>query len=251
MKKTLLRLVQSVLNDLDSDSVNSIDDTVEAQQVAQIIKDCYEEILANRNWPHLRKLVQLEASNDISKPNYLRIPEHTKELSEFRYDCRKVDELKIQFKNIKFLYPDEFLQLIFNRDSTLDSVDVITDDSGIQLPILNNKSPEYWTSFNDEWLVTDSYDKAVDDTLKKSKTSAICYIETELVIDDATIPDLPDEAFALLLEESKSTASIVLKQMANQKAEQKANRQQRWLSRKAWRTNSELRFPNYGRKGGR
>ena len=37
---TLLDMVQDVLNDLDSDEVNDIDDTIEAQQIAQIIKSC-------------------------------------------------------------------------------------------------------------------------------------------------------------------------------------------------------------------
>ena len=41
MKMTLIELVQDVLNDLDSDEVNHIDDTIEAQQVAQIIKTSY------------------------------------------------------------------------------------------------------------------------------------------------------------------------------------------------------------------
>jgi hypothetical protein len=63
------------------------------------------------------------------------------------------------------------------------------------------------------------------------------------------IPDLPIEAFPLLEEESKSTAFFTLKQMANQKAEQKANRQSKWLSRKAWRAAGGVKFQNYGRKG--
>jgi len=37
--------------------------------------------------------------------------------------------------------------------------------------------------------------------------------------------------------------------MANQKAEQKAGRQQRWLSRKAWRAKGGILYENYGRKG--
>ena len=35
--------------------------------------------------------------------------------------------------------------------------------------------------------------------------------------------------------------------MANQKAEQKAARQQRWLSRKAWRIEGGIEYENYGR----
>jgi hypothetical protein len=36
MKKTLLEIVQDILNDLDSDAVTAIGDTIEATQVANI-----------------------------------------------------------------------------------------------------------------------------------------------------------------------------------------------------------------------
>lgn len=41
MRKTLLEMVQDILSEMDSDEVNSINDTVEAEQVATIIKNCY------------------------------------------------------------------------------------------------------------------------------------------------------------------------------------------------------------------
>lgn len=64
---------------------------------------------------------------------------------------------------------------------------------------------------------------------------------------DDYIPDLPSEAFSALIEESKSTAFLTLKQMANEKAEQKARRQQRWLSQKSWQAKGGVRYENYGR----
>ena len=66
MRMTLLEIVQDVLNDIDSDNVNSIRDTVESEQVAAIVKSCYFEMIGNRNWPHLKKLFQLEHSESIS-----------------------------------------------------------------------------------------------------------------------------------------------------------------------------------------
>lgn len=247
-KKTLLYLVQQVLNDLDSDYVNSIDDSEEAQQVASIIQSCYEELIANRNWPHLKKLLQLEASGSTSKPNYMRIPENVKELVQIRYDAKKLGDTKLKYVDIKYLHPDEFLKKIGNRNSDLPTITLVTDFSGIPLQVVNNKAPEYWTSFDDEYVVFDSFDLAVDTTLKKSKVQTICYVEPDWEMTDDFIPDLPAEAFALLEAESKSTASLVIKQMANQKQEQKAGRQQRWLARKAWKAKGGVRFEDYGRK---
>lgn len=249
MKKTLLEITQDILNDLDSDAVNSIDDTVESGQVAQIIRSCYEELISNRNWPHLKKLVQLEASGVLSRPSYLKLPEGSKEMISFKYNKQKDNETKIQYVDVTYKYPDEFLTLVNSRNTNLDTVQTVVDSSGVSLAIINNKAPEFWTTFDDKYIVCDSYDSVVDSTLKKAKTQAMIYIEPVWHHVDSFIPDLPSEAFSALIEESKSTAFIVLKQMANQKSEQKAGRQQRWLARKAWQAQGGIRYPNYGRKG--
>ena len=38
IKKNLLEIVQNILSDMDSEEVNTISDTVEAMQVAQIVE---------------------------------------------------------------------------------------------------------------------------------------------------------------------------------------------------------------------
>lgn len=248
MKMTLLEIVSDILNDMDSDEVNSIDDTIEAQQVAQIVKTCYFEMIGNRNWPHLRQMIQLEPSLDTSKPVYLKIPERLKELEFFRYEVTKENDEDYTMADVVFKQPDEFLVITSNRKSSADNVEKIVDFSGSILLINNDKAPSYWTSFDDEHLVCDSYDKRVDDTLKKSKTQCLAYMTPVWERHDEAIPDLPIEAFPALLEEAKSTAFTAIKQMVNQKAEQKARRQQSWLARKAWALQGGVQYPDYGRK---
>lgn len=248
MKYTLLEMVQDILNDLDSDEANSINDTIEAQQIAQIIKTSFFELISNRNWPHLRKLLQLEALNDLTKPNYLRTPSNVTELEQIKYNRAKDGDTRLLFQDITYKYPDEFLREVQARNTDLDYITIVTDFSGIPLPIVTNQPPTYWTSFDDKHVVFDSYDKTVDDTLKTSKSQAYGYVQAEWEHDDGFVPNLPPDAFALLLEESKSNAFLTLKQMPNQKAEQRANRQNRWLSRKDWVNKGGIRYPNYGRK---
>ena len=248
MKMTLLELTQDILNDMDSDEVIDIDDTVESQQVAQIIKTCYFEMMGNRDWPHLRQLIQLDPIGDVSKPNYLTLPENLKELSFFKYEKQKTGQTKFVLEDVKFKHPDEFLRITQTRNSDNENVEEIVDFSGSKILVLNNFAPTYWTSFDDQHLVTDSYDKSLDDTLKKSKTQCMAYITPTWVRTNEAIPNLPVEAFPALLAEAKSTAFLVLKQMANQKAEQKSARQQRWLARKAWSANGGVRYDDYGRK---
>jgi hypothetical protein len=248
MQYTLLEIVQDILNDMDSDEVNSIDDTIESRQIAQIVQSCYFEMIANRNWPHLKKLIQLEAAGSTSKPNYLRIPVNTKELLSVKYQKQKQDSSSVFFEDVVYKEPEAFLDIVSRRNSGDAKVSVIKDFGGSDLFIINNKAPSYWTTFDDLYIVTDSWDSAIDDTLKKSKTQAIAYINPKWVKTNEAIPNLPVEALPALLEEAKSTAFFTLKQMANQKAEQKAARQQRWLSRKAWRVTGGITYPDYGRK---
>jgi len=246
MKKTLLEIVVDILNDLDSDLVNSIDDTIESQQVAQIVRSSYEEMMSNRNWPHLKKLTQLNTSNDASKPNYLKIPDKTKHIEYVEYDVRGFEETTPKYKIIKYKDNESFLRLISAR--TGDNVVQVQDFSGVSLAIRNDKDPEYYTSFDDEYLVFDSFNVDVNQTLIKAKTRCLAYIQPAWEHSDDFTPNLPDDAFSALIEESKSVAFYSLKQMVNQKAEQRAARQQRWLSRKAWRVNGGIQYPNYGRK---
>jgi len=249
MKKTLLEMTQDILTEMDSDEVNHIDDTVESQSVATIIKNCYYEILSNRNWPHMKKLVQLESSNEVTKPNYLKLPENLKELSLFKYDKAKEGSFSTAYHDVHYREPEAFLRLVSSRNLSNNDTTLVTDFSGVTMYIKNNQAPAYWTSFDDVYIVTSSYDKQQDDTLQKSRSQAIAYLFPEWEHVDMYIPDLPAEAFSLLEEEAKSTAFFTLKQMPNQKAEQKATRQNRWLSRKAWRAEGGVKFYNYGRKG--
>lgn len=249
MKKTLYEIVDDILNDLDADKVNSINDTMESEQVAQIVKTCYYEMLSNRNWPHTRKLVQLDALGDVTKPNYLKAPENIKEMELFRYDVRKFGVATPQFEEIKFKHPDEFLNIIARRTGA--NVQVVEDVNGSTLLIFNDRAPQYWTSFDDQHIVTDSYDAEANITLQKSKTQCLAYVYPLWSSEDDFVPDLPAEAFSALIEEAKSTAFVTLKQVANQKAEQKSQRQQRWLARKAWSVEGDIRYPNFGRKARR
>lgn len=247
-KKSLLEIVQDILSDMVSDEVNSIDDTVESQSVAQIVRSTFEGMMANRNWPHTRKLVNLEASIDTTKPTHMRLPDRLKELNEIRYDSRKEEGANFEYKLIKYKHPDEFLRFISSRKSTESTVDTVTDFNGVKLLILNNKAPDFYTSFDDVYIVFDSYDSGIDDTLKSSKTSCISYVIPEWVHENTFIPDLPAEAFPALISEAKSSAFYSIKQMINEKEELKAQRQNRWLARKVWRAHGGVRYPDYGRK---
>lgn len=248
-KMNLLAIVQEVLSDMDSDEVNSIDDTMEATQVAYMVRSVYRSFMSNRNWANQRRAIQLVPYSAKSHPTHMRIKDEVKELSFVQYNCVKEGETKRAYRNMTWLDPDDFLRRVnaFNTDN--DNVEIITDPSGIEIAILNDQSPTYYTSFDDDTLVFDSYNSDVEDTLMASKTQAFGYIIPEFTLTDKFVPDLPSEAFSALVAEVKSQAFAKLKQEVSQKDEQESVRQQQWLARKNWRVNGGIKYPNYGRRG--
>lgn len=250
-KLTLLEITQEILSDMDSDVINSIDDTEEAGQVAQIVKSTFDAMISNRNWPHTKRIVNLTASGNSLLPTHMYIDEEIKEMISIFYDKRKVTDTRLRYEEVKWLDPDDFLRYTNKRNNDDDAVDIIEDDSGVKILIQTNKAPTYYTSFDDTVLIFDSYDSDIDSTLQSNKTQARAYVIPDFVIDDATIPDLPKEAFPALIEEAKSKAMFKLKQMQDIKSEQEATRQQRWLSRKDWTVAGGIRYPDYGRKRNR
>lgn len=248
MKQTLLKIVQDILSDMNSDNVNSINDTDEALQVAQIVQSTFNSIISNRNWPHTKKLVQLTPYSDSTKPTHMKLSDGIKEFVTISYNKQKLGTTRILYEPVRWREPDEFLRFVNMENSDNANVITVVDPTGIQLLIRNNKAPDFWTSFDDTTLVFDSYDSAIDSTLQASKTQCIAYVMPTFSMQDDFIPDIPDEAFAMLVEEAKSRAMLRLKQTVDTKAEQESVRQQKWLSRKAWRAHGGIHYDDYGRK---
>lgn len=247
MKMTLLEMVQTILSSLDAEEVSSIDDTVESTQVATILKTTYLAMASNRNWSSHKKLTQFNHSGTPDRPTHLKAPEGMKELALFRYNASKKED-EFEMREVKYIYPDEFLRMSGGRTQGNDKTRVVKDTGGTPIVVINNKPPSYWTSFDDEYIVCDSYDSNLDDALKASKTQIHAVMFPQFHLVDDFVPDMPVEAFAGLLAEAKSVAFVEVKQVANQKAEQEARRQQSWLARKEWSTHGGVRYPNYGRR---
>jgi len=249
MNKTLIEYVQDILNDMDEDPVNSIDDSFVGQQVAQIVRSTYEALMSNRNWPHMRKLLQLEFAPSTNTPTHIVMPKNINELDFINYNVAQVGVTALQYREVKWKEPDAFLRFINNRNSDNDNVLVASDPSGIQLLILNDKAPDFYTSFDDTDLVFDSYDTQVDSAIQPNKIQAQAYVFPEWTHLDDFVPDIPQASEVLLLEEAKSRAMFKLKQTVDSKAEAERTRQSAWQARKARRANGGVKYPNYGRTG--
>jgi hypothetical protein len=247
MKKSLLEIVQDILSDMGGDEVNSISDTVESSQVAQIVRTTYENMMANRNWPHQKKLAKLTASGNTALPTHMTMEDNVKEIISIKYNCIASGDTKKVYRDVRYVEPDDFLRIVYNRDNTASNVDTIVDPTGAELFIKNDSYPTYLTSFDDVTIVFDSYDSSVESTLQQSKTQVLAYIIPSWTHVDGFTPDLPAEAFPALIEESKNRAFQKIAQRVDQTAAIESRRQQAWLSRKAWRTAGGIKYSSYGR----
>lgn len=245
-KSTLLEIVSDIANDLDTDPINSIDDTPESQQIAQIVKSTYEAIMSNRNWPHTLRLTKMISSANNNIPNTMTFDVQIKEVVSVYYNKAKFGETRLRFEPVKYICPDDMLRVFYNRNTDDTNTDVIVDGDQTYV-IRNDLAPSYFTSFDDNTLVFDSYDSSVDSILQASKSQVRAYVTPGFTMTDTFIPDLPEEAFTFLIEEAKSKASVKIAQKADQKAEQESRRQNQWLSRKAWRVNGGLKYQKFGR----
>lgn len=247
-KMSLLDMVQDILSDMDSDQVNSISDTAESLQVAQIIKSTYYNIVDGRDYPFLHELFQLNSSASLDRPTHMKLPETIIDLDWIKYNKKKIGETRNKFEKVTYVTPEKFLDIVNARVSNADNIKVVSDPTDIILNIQTDKAPQYYTSFDDETIVFDSYDSEVESTIQNSKLQ--CYGRRSLVflMEDDFVPDLPIQMFTYLLNEAKSTCFVRIKQMPDPKSEQTSVTQKRRMSQEAWKVSKGVRFPNYGRK---
>jgi hypothetical protein len=177
-------------------------------------------------------------------------------ISWIKYDREMTGDGYQQFQDIKYLDQDSFLQRMF-LISTLDS-----NTFTFQLPIgtsfitiqgYNNVSPTYWTSWDNNILLFDSYDNTLDTTLQSIKSIAYGLVDPLPFQEvDSFVPDLDDQAFTMLLNASKSMAFAELKQTGHSIA---AARERRALIRSMTTKNTTPAhlpaiklLPDYGRR---
>lgn len=247
--KTLLQIVQAVTVELDLDPVESIEDTPEALQIAQIVSDVFDEIVAKTRVRDKYILQPLIALSDNTKPTHMKLPDGTQELAWIKYDVRKLSANgRKSYSTLKYLQPDDFLYKIQGRNNLDTNVDVVIDFGGSELLIVNDAAPSYWTSFDDTYVVFDSFDSEVDTTLQDSKSQAFLRKEVSMVIHDTTIPELPSDSFPFLITTTKSRAMLAINQEINPLLNQESERQRRAHSRRNWKAHGGINFPDFGRK---
>jgi hypothetical protein len=218
MKMTLLEMTQNILAAIGGDAVNSIADTQESWDVSNYIKETYDELFSQADIPELKGLVQLEGLGDISKPNYMKIPENVASISWIKYK----DLTDNLYTDVKPLTREQFLDIIMS--SGRDGAQQVTDFSGATFLIENNKHPSYWTTFDDRHIIFDSYNQGVEATVHQNNSLTWGTIEKPWAHEDDFIPPIDPDLFPRLLAESKSVSFVNIKNITSAKEEQRSRR---------------------------
>lgn len=244
MKYTLLELTQTVLSSMDSDEINSINDTVESQQVVEIIKTVYDDIISRGDLTTNKTVFNLTASTNPLQPIVMTKPDSIERIEWVKYDTRDVDDTTPNWTNLTYLPPVDFIDYMHsgNTEGTeIESFEYTNGPFVMTFTYRNDTAPHYFTSFDDNLIFFDSYDSAVDSTLQSAKSLCYGLKVTDFEKADDFVPELQPQQFALLLNEAKSLAWAELKQAGHDKAEQAARRNWRHLQK----TRQEV--PNNGR----
>ncbi len=281
MKLTLLQYTQSILSSLQSDEVNSISDTTESLQVAEILRATYFNIIARAGLPEHQQLIQLEPSLDVTTPVLMYIPDGIGKIEWIKYfnnnTLPNVDSSGFQhdlnvditstssvgdipppgYQYVINLPLEHFLNMTssFNPDNSNVASFTFEDNSNnypgnFTFYYKTNKQPQYCTILSNHYVVFDGFDSEVDSTLQGSKTQAFGSVVPYWSMVDSFIPNIDEEQVPLFLNEAKSLAFYELKQTLHQKAEQEAKRQWSSLQKDKAKSSAPSYFdqlPNFGR----
>lgn len=256
MKYTLLKMTQLILSGMDSDEVNSITDTVESQQVVDIIEQCYNDICATVEFPDQWNLFELEPSLDTTRPTVMYIPEDVAKIEWIQYDNAVDTATK---RDWKYVWPQE-RQDFFNSMNGLDSAqsniyqfDYLVGTETFDVRGYNDRNPTHYTTVNNRTLIFDSFVLTEGQTLQGNRTKCYGMKIPTFVRDDNFIPQFEPRQFTLLFNEAKAQCFIDLKQIQNAKAEQRARRG--WVHSQRKKDNTKASAinhswtPNFGRSG--
>lgn len=254
MKYTLLEMTQRILGSMDSDEVNTIGETTESYEVANIIKECYYDIVGRMDLPEEEQIFQLTPSSDNLKPTLMFLPSTVMDLQTVKYNIG--DTLSNpNYADVFFLPLDEFIQRTFPMSldtNEVGSMTVSTERGDFLFKFMNDRFPSYYTTIDDTTLLFDAYDADVEDTLTASRTLCWGQVVPSWNMEDSFIPDLDARQFQFLLQAAKAQAFIELKQVENPKAEKKERRNEILAQRTKHsidkRTGSQT-YRGYGRRG--
>jgi len=245
--QTLGDIVQEILSDMSSDQVDDITDTEEAMQVARIVRAEYYAMVDQYELPSKAALFQLDATSSAT-PTHMRMPTRNTYLEQLEYDARTDLTATLQYAIINYVSPEEFIRRANMLDETTSTVDTVTDiSSGVTFNIRNDIAPTYYTSFDNAYIVMNSYDSNLESNLQQSRNRCWGTKDVELSLTNGATIDLDSQLFSQLVNRSRAICFARLKQTRDVTSERAARKLEVRAQRNKWRTAGDHDYPGYGR----
>lgn len=248
-KRTILQLVQQLGEAIGSDEIDTLDETIEASEIATILEQSVTEVISRKRWEFLKDRVrQLDArAGGSTQLNTLVIPSDVTRVNCLKY--RNTNNTVTEFTPITYLQPCEFLEKVHGRNSTDANVTAIANDDGVLINVITDAPPTWWTSFDEENITFDAYDAAVG----TGNLIADSVIIADIVpVTDFTDPagtlSVPERMETLIFNEALSYCNYRLRQTRDPRADRVALRQHRALREQEHVTNKDTKEINHGRQ---
>lgn len=231
MRYTLLEMTQLILSAMDSDEINSISDTTESYQIANMARSVFYDMCVDMNFPCYETLFQLEASGNTAKPVLMTVPVTlVREVKWVKYDNvdSVLNETNSNYCDVTPLNFHDFLERqrgLRNGTSNVGQMAVVTGGETFNFMYMTNQFPMYYTTIKDNTFIFDAYRSDLDTTLQKSKTMCMGMQYEVFLLEDSYVPNLEPDQFSYFINKLKVRAFNELKQQENKEAIQETRRQ--------------------------
>lgn len=263
MRLTLLELTQTILSSMGSDEVNSISDTTESLQVANIIKQTYMNMLGRYDLPSNNQLFQLSPSLNIVSPVLMEFAPGTTRVDWIKYldtntadneeqdqygaysehdtntdlvndDDSSVGDVGPVYKEVRIIPVEDFIVRVNSMntsESDVESFQFSDPNNASGMPqkftfnYTNDLQPQFCCILDNKYVIFDSYDNTQDSTLQAAKTMCYGWVSPPFVMSDTAYPPIEDQQVPLLLADAKALAFYELKRTPNQRAEREVTQQ--------------------------
>jgi len=190
MQRTLLQVTQEYLDATSGFYVDSIYDTDESQQVAKLAERVYYKMV--QEFPNLlftMKEMTLDSLSDTTRPNYMLLPKDIQKVQESKIFYNVSLTGKTQYKEIQYLSPLKFIEMT-NATEGEDTL-LVEGFNENKMVVPTNSFPSYCTSFDNKYVVFDSYHSDYDTTLQSSKSKIVASGEEVFYQEDDFIIPIP------------------------------------------------------------
>ena len=251
-KRTILELVQDVGASIGSDEIDELDETQEATDILTLLKVAFTAVINRRDWEFMKNRVrQLDVRDGgDTQINRLALPSDAARIDDLLLKYKTSDDGdSVEYQTLQYMSPVDFIEYVLLPNSEDDAVDTILNSDNVPMLIYNDRSPSYFTSFDEEYIWFDAYNSAQETGNSAERTMCICTVYPEVDWEEGgdTLP-VPESMETLVYNEALVLCAARLRQTNDPYAALDAARQYNKLRESEARVKRDQPEINYGRR---